>query len=180
VTDLPQRRRGQEALRRLTGMVATSTDAIMAVDLKGAILNWNAGAERMYGYTAEEIIGRSILTITPEAKANELSVILEQARRGAPLEAVETLRRRKDGSLLEVSISFSTLADIDGTLIATTGIHRDISSAKRAAEALRASEERYRRIVDTAYEGIWVIDAQNLTTYVNPRMAEMLACTVDE
>ncbi|HEX9094774.1 MAG TPA: PAS domain S-box protein, partial [Candidatus Dormibacteraeota bacterium] len=180
VTDVTERRRGQEALRRLAGMVATSTDAIMAVDLSGAILNWNAGAERMYGYTAEEIIGHSILTITPEDKVNELSAILDQARRGEPIQAVETLRRRKDGSLVEVSISFSTLADIDGTLVATTGIHRDISIAKRAAEALRASEERYRRIVETAYEGIWVIDAQNLTTFVNPRMADMLGWTVEE
>ncbi len=180
VTDVTDRRRGQEALRRLAGMVATSTDAIMAVDMTGSILNWNRGAERMYGYTAEEIIGRSISTITPEAKADELTTILERARRGEAVDLVETLRKRKDGSLVEVSISFSTLADIDGTVIATTGIHRDISIAKRAAEALQASEERYRRIVDTAYEGIWVIDAQNLTTYVNPRMGEMLAYTVEE
>jgi diguanylate cyclase (GGDEF)-like protein/PAS domain S-box-containing protein len=180
VTDVTDRRRGQEALRRLAGMVATSTDAIMAVDMTGSILNWNRGAERMYGYTAEEIIGRSISTITPEAKADELTTILERARRGEAVDQVETLRKRKDGSLVEVSISFSTLADVGGTVIATTGIHRDISIAKRAAEALQASEERYRRIVDTAYEGIWVIDAQNLTTYVNPRMAEMLAYTVEE
>ncbi|HXN00333.1 MAG TPA: PAS domain S-box protein [Candidatus Dormibacteraeota bacterium] len=180
VTDVTDRRRGQEALRRLAGMVATSNDGIMAVDLTGLILNWNGGAERMYGYTAEEIIGRSISTITPEAKANELTNILDRARRGQTIEPVETLRKRKDGTLVEVSISFSTLADVDGTVIATTGIHRDISIAKRAAEALRASEERYRRIVETAYEGIWVIDAQNLTTFVNPRMAEMLGLTVDE
>src|SRR2546427_452074 len=180
VTDVTERRRGQEALRRLAAMVATSSDAIMAVDLTGSILNWNRGAERMYGYTAEEIIGRSILTITPDAKANELTAILNQARRGEPIEPVETLRKRKDGSLVEVSISFSTLADVNGSVIATTGIHRDISNAKRAAEALQASEERYRRIVETAYEGIWVIDAQNMTTFVNPRLAEMLGWTVEE
>jgi diguanylate cyclase (GGDEF)-like protein/PAS domain S-box-containing protein len=180
VTDVTERRRGQEALRRLAGMVATSTDAIMAVDLTGSILNWNRGAERMYGYTSEEIIGRSISTITPDAKAGELAAILDRARRGESIDQVETLRKRKDGSLVEVSISFSTLEDVDGTLIATTGIHRDISTAKRAAEALRASEDRYRRIVETAYEGIWVIDAQNMTTFVNPRMAEMLGWTVEE
>jgi len=180
VTDVTERRRGQEALRRLAGMVATSTDAIMAVDLGGSILNWNRGAERMYGYTADEIIGRSISTITPDAKAGELAAILARARRGEPIDQVETLRRRKDGSLVEVSISFSTLEDADGTLIATTGIHRDISVAKRAAEALRASEDRYRRIVETAYEGIWVIDAQNITTFVNPRMGEMLGWTAEE
>jgi diguanylate cyclase (GGDEF)-like protein/PAS domain S-box-containing protein len=180
VTDVTERRRGQEALRRLAGMVATSTDAIMAVDLTGSILNWNRGAERMYGYTAEEIIGRSISTITPDAKADELTAILDRARRGESIDQVETLRKRKDGTLVEVSISFSTLADVDGTVIATTGIHRDISIAKRAAEALAASEERYRRIVETAYEGIWVIDAQNITTFVNPRMAEMLGWNVEE
>ena len=180
VTDVTERRRGQEALRRLAGMVATSNDAIMAVDLKGSILNWNRGAERMYGYSADEIIGRSISTITPDARADELTSILDRARRGEAIDQVETLRKRKDGSLVEVSISFSTLADVDGTLIATTGIHRDISIAKRAAEALRASEDRYRRIVETADEGIWVIDATNLTTFVNPRMAEMLGFTVDE
>jgi diguanylate cyclase (GGDEF)-like protein/PAS domain S-box-containing protein len=180
VTDVTERRRGQEALRRLAAMVATSTDAIMAVDLTGSILNWNSGAERMYGYSAEEIIGRNILTITPDGKTDELTTILDRARRREWIEQVETVRKRKDGTLVEVSISFSTLADLDGTVIATTGIHRDISIAKRAAEALRASEERYRRIVDTAYEGIWMIDAQNLTTYVNPRMAEMLAWTVEE
>jgi diguanylate cyclase (GGDEF)-like protein/PAS domain S-box-containing protein len=180
VTDVTERRRGQEALRRLAGMVATSSDAIMAVDLSGAILNWNRGAERMYGYTAEEIIGRSIYSITPDAKGDELTAILDRARSGEPIEQVETLRKRKDGTLVEVSISFSTLADVDGTVIATTGIHRDISIAKRAAEALRASEERYRRIVETAYEGIWVIDAQNMTTFINPRMADMLGLTVEE
>src|SRR6202165_6191787 len=99
VTDVAERRRGREALRRLAGMVATSTDAIMAVDLTGLILNWNGGAERMYGYSAEEIIGRSILTITPEAKANELTNILDRARRGQTIEPVETLRKRKDGTL---------------------------------------------------------------------------------
>src|SRR5207245_3663149 len=109
VTDVTERRRGQEALRRLAAMVATSGDAIMAVDLTGSILNWNRGAERMYGYTAEEIIGRSILTITPDAKAHGLTTILDQARRGEPIEPVETHRKRKDGSLVEVSISFSTL-----------------------------------------------------------------------
>src|SRR4029077_7962895 len=124
VTDVTERRRGQEALRRLAAMVATSTDAIMAVDLTGSILNWNSGAERMYGYTAEEIIGRNILTITPDGKADELATILDRARRREWIEQVETVRKRKDGTLVEVSISFSTLADLEGKVIATTGIHR--------------------------------------------------------
>src|SRR5260370_8059276 len=105
---------------------------------------------------------------------------MDQIRRAEAIDQIESVRKRKDGSLVEVSISYSPLTDANGTVVASAAIHRDISTIKRAAEALRASEERYRRIVETAYEGIWVIDAQDLTTFVNPRMAEMLGWTVDE
>jgi diguanylate cyclase (GGDEF)-like protein/PAS domain S-box-containing protein len=179
LTDVTERRRGQDALRRLAAMVATSSDAIMAVDLEGCILTWNAGAERMYGYSADEIIGQSLQMIVPDTRSNELTAALERVRLGEP-EEIETVRKRKDGSLVEVSISLSPLTDTNGAVVASTGIHRDISTAKRAAQALRASEERYRRMVETAYEGIWVIDAKNMTTFVNPRMAEMLGRTVKE
>ena len=180
VTDVTERRRAQEKLRRLAAMVATSTDAIVAVDLNGSILNWNVGAERMYGYSEEEAIGQSVGMIVPDSQSKELTALLDRVLHGEPIEQIETVRKRKDGSLVEVSISFSPLTNVNGTVIATTAIHRDISTAKRAAEALRASEERYRRMVETAYEGIWMIDAQNVTTFVNPRMAEMLGRTVEE
>jgi diguanylate cyclase (GGDEF)-like protein/PAS domain S-box-containing protein len=180
VTDVTERRRAQEALRRMAAMVATSTDGILAVDLNGVLVNWNLGAERMYGYSAEEILGQHIRTIVPDARSQELAGVLDRIRSGAPIEPIETVRKRKDGSLLEVSISYSPLTDANGIVVATAAIHRDISSAKRAAEALRASEERYRRIVETAYEGIWLIDAQNMTTFVNPRMAEMLGYSLNE
>jgi diguanylate cyclase (GGDEF)-like protein/PAS domain S-box-containing protein len=180
VTDVTERHRAEEDLHRMAAMVATSTDAIIAVDLNGLLVNWNLGAERMYGYSAEEIIGQHVRTIVPDSKSNELTALLDRVRHGDAIEQIETVRKRKDGSLVEVSISFSPLTDVNGTVIASAAIHRDISTAKRAAEALRASEERYRRIVETAYEGIWVIDARNTTTFVNPRMAEMLGWTVEE
>ncbi len=180
VTDVTERRRAEEALRRMAAMVATSTDGILAVDLNGLIVSWNLGAERMYGYSAEEIIGQHIGTIVPDAQSKELSDLLDRVRDGEPIQQIDTVRKRKDGSVVEVSISFSPLTDVNGTVVASAAIHRDISTTKRAAEALRASEERYRRMVETAYEGIWVIDARNMTTFVNPRMAEMLGRTVDE
>lgn len=180
VTDITQRRRAEGDLRRMAAMVATSTDAIIAIDLNGSLVNWNLGAERMYGYSAEEIIGQHVRAIVPDGKSNELTALLDRVRLGDAIEQIETVRKRKDGSLVEVSISFSPLTDVNGTVVACAGIHRDISTARRAAEALRASEERYRRIVETAYEGIWLIDARNITTFVNPRMAEMLGRTVDE
>src|SRR5256884_163454 len=178
--DISERRRAEEGLRRLAATVATSTDAIISADLTGSILNWNAGAERMYGYAAEEMIGKNLSTIVPEDRADELRAALERVWRGEQIEQLETVRRKRDGSLMEVSISLAPLTDAHGTVIATTGITRDVSSAKQAALALRASEERYRQIVETAFEGVWIIDNSNRTTFVNRRMADMLGYAPEE
>jgi diguanylate cyclase (GGDEF)-like protein/PAS domain S-box-containing protein len=180
IRDISERHHTEDALRRLASIVATSTDAIMAVDLSGSILTWNAGAERMYGYPAEEMIGRSLSLIVPAARAEELTAALDVVRRGGSIEQLETVRERKDGSEVEVSISFSPLTDASGLVVATTGIHRDISTAKRAAQALRESEERYRRIVETAFEGVWILDRDNNTTFVNGRMADMMGYAPEE
>jgi diguanylate cyclase (GGDEF)-like protein/PAS domain S-box-containing protein len=173
-------RAGQDAVRRLAATVAASTDAIISADLDGYIIAWNAGAERMYGYPASDTIGRKLSVIVPEDRTDELRAALDRVNKGEYIEQLETVRRRKDGRLVEVSISLAPLTDEHGIVIATTGIARDMSSAKQAALELRASEERYRRIVETAYEGIWVIDSKNTTTFVNPRMAEMLGYAVEE
>ena len=178
VRDITERLRAEEVLRRLATMVGTSSDAIMAVDLNGSILTWNAGAERMYGYSAEEMIGRSLQAIVPD-RSNELTAALDRVRQGEP-EQIETVRKRKDGSLIEVSISLSPLTDVNGVVIASTGIHRDITAAKRAAQALSASEERYRRIVETAFEGVWIIDSNSKTTFVNRRLTDMLGYASEE
>ncbi len=178
--DISERRRAEEAARRLAATVAASTDAIISADLNGTIIHWNAGAERMYGYPAADTIGRKLSIIVPEDRAGELRVALDRVNRGEQIEQLETVRRRKDGRLVEVSISLAPLIDEHGTIIATTGIARDMSTAKQAALALRASEERYRRIVETAFEGVWIIDSQNRTTFVNRRMADMLGYTPEE
>jgi diguanylate cyclase (GGDEF)-like protein/PAS domain S-box-containing protein len=178
--DIGERRRAEEAVRRLAATVATSTDAIISADLNGLIIDWNAGAERMYGYAAQEMIGRGLAIIVPEDRSDELKVAIDRVIRGEQIAHLETVRRRRDGSLVDVSISLAPLTDVNGTVIATTGISRDMSSAKQAAQALRASEERYRRIVETAFEGVWIIDRNNKTTFVNPRMADMLGYTPEE
>jgi diguanylate cyclase (GGDEF)-like protein/PAS domain S-box-containing protein len=180
VRDITERHRAEQALRRLAATVATSSDAIIAADLNGTIMNWNAGASRMYGYAAEDMIGRSLSIIVPEDRSDELRAALDRVNRGEQIEQLETVRRRRDGSLVEVSISLAPLTDAHGTVIATTGIARDMGSAKQAALALRASEERYRRIVETAFEGVWIIDSNNRTTFVNRRMADMLGYAPEE
>jgi diguanylate cyclase (GGDEF)-like protein/PAS domain S-box-containing protein len=178
--DISQRRHAEEAVRRLAATVAASTDAIISADLNGFIIDWNAGAERMYGYPASDTIGRKLSVIVPEERAGELRAALDRVNKGEYIEQLETVRRRKDGSLVEVSISLAPLTDEHGTVIATTGIARDMSTAKQAALDLRASEERYRRIVETAFEGVWIIDSKNETAFVNRRMADMLGYAPDE
>src|SRR5438128_2173480 len=178
--DITQGRRAEEAVRRLAATVAASTDAIISADLNGLIISWNAGSERMYGYPASETIGHKLSVIVPEERAGELRAALDRVCQGESVEQLETVRRRKDGRLVEVSISLAPLTAEHGTVIATTGISRDMSTAKQAALELRASEERYRRIVETAFEGVWIIDSKNETTFVNRRMADMLGYAPEE
>jgi diguanylate cyclase (GGDEF)-like protein/PAS domain S-box-containing protein len=118
--------------------------------------------------------------IVPEDRKDELRAALDRVTRGEQIEQIETIRRRRDGSLVEVSISLAPLTDAHGIVIATTGIARDMSAAKQAALALQASEERYRRIVETAFEGVWIIDRNNKTTFVNRRIADMLGYAPEE
>jgi diguanylate cyclase (GGDEF)-like protein/PAS domain S-box-containing protein len=178
--DISERRHAEKAVRRLAATVAASTDAIISADLNGFIIDWNAGAERMYGYAASDTIGRKLSVIVPEERAGELRAALERVKTGEYIEQLETVRRRKDGRLVEVSISLAPLTDEHGVVIGTTGIARDMSTAKQAALELRASEERYRRIVETAFEGVWIIDRKNRTTFVNRRMADMLGYSPEE
>src|SRR5207245_4468832 len=178
--DITQGRRAEEAVRRLAATVAASTDAIISADLNGLIISWNAGAERMYDYPASETIGRKLSVIVPDERAAERKAALDRVCQGESVEQLETVRRRKDGRLVEVSISLAPLTDEHGTVIATTGISRDMSTAKQAALELRASEERYQRIVETAFEGVWIIDSKNETTFVNRRMADMLGYAPEE
>jgi diguanylate cyclase (GGDEF)-like protein/PAS domain S-box-containing protein len=178
--DITQRRHAEEAVRRLAATVGASTDAIVSADLNGNIIAWNAGAEHMYGYAASEAIGQKLSLIVPDERAGELRAPLDRLYKGEYIDQLETVRRRKDGRLVEVSISLAPLTDEHGTVIATTGIARDMSSAKQAALELRASEERYRRIVETAFEGVWIIDSKNETTFVNRRMADMLGYAPEE
>jgi diguanylate cyclase (GGDEF)-like protein/PAS domain S-box-containing protein len=178
--DITERRRSEKAVRRLAATVGASTDAIISADLDGFIIDWNAGAERMYGYPASDTIGRKLSVIVPEERAGELRAALDRVKGGEQVEQLETVRRRKDGRLVEVSISLAPLTNERGAVVGTTGIARDMSTAKQAAVALRASEERYRQIVETAFEGVWIIDAKNRTTFVNRRMAEMLGYAAEE
>ncbi|PZR77561.1 MAG: hypothetical protein DLM52_04195, partial [Chthoniobacterales bacterium] len=129
--DITARKAGEEARQRLAAIVESSDEAIISKDLNGTITTWNNGAQQLFGYTADEIIGEHITTLIPEQRQSEEPGILEQIRRGERIEHYETIRRRKDGSHFNISITVSPIKDAAGNVIGASKIARDISERVR-------------------------------------------------
>ena len=142
-------------LSRLAAIVASSNDAIMSANRAGVIRTWNAGAERLYGYTAAEMVGRSLTTLAVDGGLTEQESLLARVASGEQLRNVETVRRHKDGSVLQVSITLSPIRDNKGRPVGISSITRDITGERTAALALRASEERYRLATQATFDVIW-------------------------
>ena len=121
----------EEQARWLAAIVESSDDAIISKSLDGIIASWNKGAERIFGYLAEEVIGKPISILIPPDRHDEESVILECLRRGERVEPYETVRRRKDGSAVDISLTVSPVKNIDGKIIGASKIARDITERKR-------------------------------------------------
>ena len=137
VLDLTERKRAEVVGQRLAAIVDSSEDAVVSKDLNGTIESWNGGAERLFGYQASEVIGKSILIIIPPDRHDEELGILERIRRGERIRSYETVRMRKDGGLLDISLAVSPLRDAAGRIIGASKIARDITERKRAEERLR-------------------------------------------
>jgi PAS domain S-box-containing protein len=152
-------------------IVAASLDAIYSYDLSGSILTWNASAEKLFGYTSAEVIGQDFARLIPADRAQEYVTILKNGE--APFD-LETERLKKDGSLVLVHLTVSPVRNAAQNVVAFAAIARDITGRKQADDTLRKSEERYRTIIETAHEGIWIIDVAGCTTFVNQRIANML------
>ncbi|MDC0667829.1 PAS domain S-box protein [Nannocystis radixulma] len=146
--DVTERRRADEARARLAAIVESSEDAIVSKTLDGVIRTWNAGAERLFGYTAAEAIGRPITIIIPPERLDEEKRIIARLVRGERVDWFETVRVARDGRRLDISLTVSPMRDADGNIIGASKIARDITAHKRAQDALRASEERHRFLVE--------------------------------
>jgi PAS domain S-box-containing protein len=140
--DITEHKRAEEAMARLAAIVESSDDAIVSKDLNGTITSWNKGAEKLFGYTAAEVIGRPITILIPPDRMDEEPQILERIRRGERVDHYETVRHRKDSKEIDISLTVSPVRDKAGRIIGASKIARDITERKRAEEALRTAYEQ--------------------------------------
>jgi len=131
VYDITERKRAEREVVQLAAIVEFSDDAIIGKTPDGIITSWNKGAERIYGYTADEIVGKPISTLVPADHADEVPQILDKIRRGEHIEHYETVRRRKDGELIEMSLAISPIRETEGKITGASTIGRDITAQKR-------------------------------------------------
>jgi len=136
----------EETIARLAAIVESSDDAIMGNTLDGIIVSWNQGAENMYGYSAEEVVGQSISILVPAGCPDEIPEILERIKQGRKVDYFETVHESKDGGQIHVSVSLSLLNDSNGKVIGFSTIARNITKRKKAEEALRQEKEKTERI----------------------------------
>jgi PAS domain S-box-containing protein len=168
-----ERLRTQRAALQLAAIVESSEDAIVSKDLNGVVSTWNQGAEKLFGYTAEEAIGQPITALViPQDRLNEEPEILQRIRRGERVEHFETVRRRKDGGLIDISLTISPIRDPQGRIIGASKIARDVTEKRFAERMLRDSERRLQDLLSAIPAAIYTTDAQGHITYYNEAAVE--------
>ena len=157
----------EELAQKLASIVESSDDAIISKNLDGIILTWNRGAERIFGYTADEVIGQPVTILMPPDRVNEEPGILARLRSGERIDHYETVRRRKDGALLDISLTVSPLRDSHGRVIGASKIARDITDRKRVEAALRDSQRQLQELLAAIPAAIYTTDVDGKITYFN-------------
>jgi two-component system cell cycle sensor histidine kinase/response regulator CckA len=160
--EIEERNRIEARLADLASIVEFSDDAIIGTTPDGTITSWNTGAQRMYGYLAQEIIGRSVSILAPVGHAEEIDTIFKRLSRGEHLDHYETVRVTREGRLIDVSLTVSPIISPAGEVIGASSIARDISDSKRTQEALRESEAQYRFLFESNPLPMWVFDSRTL------------------
>lgn len=161
----------------LAAIVTSSRDAIISKDLGGIITSWNQGAEWLFGYTAEEMIGKPITMLAPPGRTNEESELAARIRVGQVVDHFETVRQRKDGMLLDVSLTIAPIRDAQGTIVGASKIARDITQRVRTERELAASEARFRQMIDALPMPVYTTDPQGRIAHFNPASIEFAGRT---
>jgi PAS domain S-box-containing protein len=170
----------EESASKLAAIIESSKDSIIGKDLNGVITSWNDGARKLYGYTTQEALGQSISLLIPPDHQNEIPLLLAKIVRGEPVDSYDTERITKDGKRIDVSVSTSPIKDRSGRLIGASAIGRAITERKLAQAAQRTSELRYRRLFESAKDGILILDDSGKIIDANPFVVGMLNYSKEE
>ena len=171
------RARAESAAQQLVAIVESSHDAIVSKDLNGIIATWNQGAERLFGYTAAEAVGRPVTILIPADRLEEEPDILARIRRGEIVDHFETVRQRKDGTRVDISLTISPVRDRWGRIVGASKIARDISEHREAQAKLQDNERQLRELLAAIPAAIYTTDAQGKITYFNDKAVELAGRT---
>jgi PAS domain S-box-containing protein len=178
--DITERKRVEATAAELAAIVEFSDDAIIGKNLQGLITSWNLGAEKTFGYAAHEMTGQPITRLIPPERQQEVAEILDRIKRGENVPHFETVRIRKDGSPVRVSITVSAIKDSAGNVVGASKVARDITERLLVEKARLSSEARYRTLFDYAPDGIVIANSQSVYLDANPSLCRMLGYSRDE
>ncbi len=178
--DITERKRTEEKIRILADAIESSNDAIITLSLDCIITSWNKAAEQVYGYLAEEVLGKSVSFLAPFHLRDETKKLTERVLQVEKIHQYETIRLRKDGTHINVSITFSPIFDITGKLVAISGIVRDITERIKAEKALRESETRLRHFYESDMFGVFYFNLDGLITDANDKLLEIIGYTRED
>jgi two-component system CheB/CheR fusion protein len=174
LTDISALEQARARLAQLSAIVESSDDAIIGKSLDGIITSWNNGATRLYGYAPEEAIGRHASMLYPPGRKEEIETALKRVGESSSVDRVETARLRKDGTLVDVSVTFSPIRDALNNVVGISAISRDITQLVRARQEIGDREERIRLLLDSTAEAVFGIDLNGVCTFCNSACARLL------
>jgi diguanylate cyclase (GGDEF)-like protein/PAS domain S-box-containing protein len=178
--DITPRIEAQEARALLSSIVDSAEDAIFGAAPDGAILSWNRGAQAMYGYSADEILGKPLSVLTPAGHIPQVSQALEMVNRGETLRQWESVALKRDGSHVEVSLNLSPVRNGGGNVVGLSAVARDISRRLRDREALRQSEDRYRSLLAHLPDIVWVADESGRPVFASSNCRSITGYSPEE
>lgn len=178
--EIYHRHEAEIAMDRLAAIVASSEDAIISKNLEGIVTSWNAGAEKIFGYTASEMLGQSGTKLIPTDYQEQEKEILSQIQQGERIEHYDTKRLGKNGALIDVSMSVSPIKDKTGKIIGVSKIARNITERKQAVMALEQELLRSKTFFNTSMDGVVIINQQGQVVEASPSFAQMLGYTLEE
>jgi len=180
LVDITESKVAEETRARLASIIESSNDAIMSASIDLHVTSWNLGAERMFGYTADEALGQPVTLLMPPERQEEALTLIQEVISEGRVAQFETVRRRADGGLVHVAFTYSPIRDSSRKVVGVSAIGQDVTERKRAEEAIRESESKFRAFIETTEEWVWAMDLAGVHTYSNPAVGRILGYKPEE